>query len=313
MTDTLGGTYTTGSISIAVDGTSVIGTGTLWNPVAEQGDWLFSVGHIAYVDSVVSDTELILAQPWTGGLLANEDYLLVKMSWLRYEPALTQQKIRELLAYFDDAGVFYFVEGEEPDPALGSDGQYALKTNDGPWKLWLKVAGEWILQGTPIGFNWEGLWSSGTEYLINDVVHRLGKSYIALRTTIGDAPETSPLDWDLFVIGGSRVEIMFNDTDQPTSGETLIKSVFTTATQFPIGMSESVSYADVQATASAVFSIRKNDVEFAILTFSPGSNSGVYASAAGATFAANDRLTVVAPNPRDTTLRGVSATMVASR
>ena len=54
----LGGTYSTGTISVAADGTVVTGAGTLWSSVAEQGDWLFANGNIGIIASVDDDTQL---------------------------------------------------------------------------------------------------------------------------------------------------------------------------------------------------------------------------------------------------------------
>jgi hypothetical protein len=51
------------------------------------------------------------------------------------------------------------------------------------------------------GFNYRGVWSSATQYLISDLVSYGGKVYIALQDTINDNPVTSPNDWSVFVDG----------------------------------------------------------------------------------------------------------------
>jgi hypothetical protein len=51
------------------------------------------------------------------------------------------------------------------------------------------------------GFNYRGVWSSGTTYLISDLVSYGGKIYIALRDTINDNPVTETSDWSVFVDG----------------------------------------------------------------------------------------------------------------
>jgi hypothetical protein len=51
------------------------------------------------------------------------------------------------------------------------------------------------------GFNYRGVWSSSTTYLISDLVSYGGKIYIALRDTEADNPVTSPSDWSVFVDG----------------------------------------------------------------------------------------------------------------
>jgi hypothetical protein len=60
---------------------------------------------------------------------------------------LTQAKVRALLDALASTS-FLFVSGAAPDPGLGSDGQYALKVNDGSFLLWKKVSGVWQLQFT---------------------------------------------------------------------------------------------------------------------------------------------------------------------
>jgi hypothetical protein len=51
------------------------------------------------------------------------------------------------------------------------------------------------------GFNYRGIWATGTDYLISDLVSYGGKIYIALRDTVGDNPVTSTSDWSVFVDG----------------------------------------------------------------------------------------------------------------
>jgi hypothetical protein len=51
------------------------------------------------------------------------------------------------------------------------------------------------------GFNYRGVWATGTQYLISDLVSYGGKIYIALRDTVGDNPVTETSDWSVFVDG----------------------------------------------------------------------------------------------------------------
>ena len=51
------------------------------------------------------------------------------------------------------------------------------------------------------GFNYRGVWSSATQYLIADLVSYGGKVYIALQDTINDNPVTATSDWSVFVDG----------------------------------------------------------------------------------------------------------------
>jgi hypothetical protein len=147
----LGGTYTTGTISVSANGTAVDGAGTLWSAIAVQGDWILANGNIGLIGSVNDDTDLTLGAPWTGGDLESAPYVLLKMSWLRYNPALTQQVVRDLVAGLEAAGTFVFVSGTTPDPGIGSDGQWAFKVNALPWQLWFKSGGIWVSQPSPLG------------------------------------------------------------------------------------------------------------------------------------------------------------------
>jgi hypothetical protein len=199
----LGGTYDTGTINVSANGTIVTGAGTLWTSIAEQGDWLWANGHIAIIESIGLDTELTLYDPWTGGDLTDAGYRIIKLSWLRYDPALTQAKLRAVMAALEAPTVIFFVEGEEPDPGLGVDNQYALKSNVGAWKLWYKKLGTWVLQGTPIGIQWLGAWNAGTEYTANTAVSRLGSSFVSKTNNINKPPESNPIDWDLSTARGT--------------------------------------------------------------------------------------------------------------
>jgi hypothetical protein len=51
------------------------------------------------------------------------------------------------------------------------------------------------------GFNYRGVWSGSTQYLISDLVSYGGKVYIALQDTFNDNPVTATTDWGVFVDG----------------------------------------------------------------------------------------------------------------
>lgn len=317
-TTSLSKPYKTGTISIAADGTIVTGTGTLWSTQAEEGDWLWCNGVFAGITADFDDTTLNLELPWTGGEIVDQEYRLYKMSWLRYEPAETQAKVRELIAMISQQGVFLFVTGASPDPGMGEDGQWALKTNEGAWKLWYKEDGLWVPQGDPVGFAWKGLWNSSDTFGLNDIVHRFGNAWISLvaeNTGHDPASEADPHDgvyWDLYVSQGDRYEIWFGDSDQPVDGEELFKGYVTLDIEFPAHLAQSIAKADVASTDACVFSIRKNNIEFATLTFGAGQSTGAFEST-GMTLTAGDKISLIAPNPRDVTLRGLAATLVAYR
>ncbi|MGN6284772.1 MAG: hypothetical protein ACTHM2_06460 [Afipia sp.] len=144
----LGGTYSTGTVSTdGGDAKKLVFSGTLLSSVVTEGDVFMASGLLGRIDSVDDDTHITLNQDWPGGTLTDASYLIDKTSYARYDPAITQAKIREFIAYIKGQGSFLFVTGASPDPAMGEDGQYALKTNGGPWQLWYKTGGVWEAQG----------------------------------------------------------------------------------------------------------------------------------------------------------------------
>jgi hypothetical protein len=201
----LGGVYTTGTITIATGGLAVTGVGTLWGPIAEVGDWILCNGQVGMVAIVNSDTSLTLQSVWQGTLPSAASYVLIKMSWLRYDPALTQAKLRELLASLDDQGTFLFVDTAPPDPALGQDGQWALMTNVSPWRLWYKTGGVWVEQAAPAGLKWRGAWTTATGYAAADAVSSAGSSYVCIlghTSGAGNAPPNATY-WNLMAAQGA--------------------------------------------------------------------------------------------------------------
>jgi hypothetical protein len=53
--------------------------------------------------------------------------------------------------------------------------------------------------------NFQGPWAIGTTYLVGQSVAYDGSVYIALRTTVGDQPDISPLDWLPLAAGGGSL------------------------------------------------------------------------------------------------------------
>ncbi len=112
--------------------------------------------------------------------------------------------------------------------------------------------------------------------------------------------------------GGDRYELGNWDSDRPATDEELLSWLFTTSVLFPTNLLGSVAKARVASTGAAVYSIKKNDVEIGTLTFTSSVN-GVYAMASPVAFVAGDRISIVAPNPRNPTLSGVVTTLVGTR
>lgn len=113
--------------------------------------------------------------------------------------------------------------------------------------------------------------------------------------------------------GGDVYDIAIWDNNRPASSEILYEFTFTRSVAFEAGLTTSRGKSRVAATASSVFSLQKNGVEFGTMTFALGTTTATFAAASQTTFAADDVLTVVAPNPRDDTLSGVHATLAGTR
>lgn len=102
----LGGTYNTGVVDVLASSPDVLGTGVLWSDVLE-GDWLQVGTAIGVIDSVNATFDgLTLKDAWAGATLSDTPYRILKMSWLRYDPALTQAKLREFINEIETAALF---------------------------------------------------------------------------------------------------------------------------------------------------------------------------------------------------------------
>ncbi len=318
--NSLGGIYKFGTISITAGDTVFTGTSTLWTQAAEQGDWILAGGQVAIINATITDTQLNAETAWTGSTLVNAPYVLIKMSWLRYEPAILQQKVRELLASLAASGMFLFVEGDEPNPTEGDNGSWAIKVNDGSWRLWYKVDDVWVLQGTPVGIDFADPfpYDPATSYLIGKVVLYKGKWFKSRITpNLGNTPDTSPTQWTLILANGERYDSQNFDTDRPASDELIDKWLAPTQTTFYAGLVESAAHAEVGATNTAVYRLFKNGVQFATITFAAGGQGGpqlgVVACPTTTVLDPKDIYTVKAPITRDPTLSGVAHTIVAYR
>ena len=145
--------------------------------------------------------------------------------------------IQQLARAIDGNGVFFSGEGDGTlrDTYMWADeaergtikprrrGQLGIQLSDeSVWRSDSASVGDWVLaalgatgpagptggqgiqgiQGPPMTF--KGTYSGATSYAGGEVVTRLGSAWIALRTTIGNAPESSPSDFSVFADGGDN-------------------------------------------------------------------------------------------------------------
>jgi len=101
-------------------------------------------------------------------------------------------------------------------------------------------------------------------------------------------------------------------TSAPAANETLLRLPMVRAVSFPADMTESKMIAATAATASTVFSIKKNGTQFATATFGVGGTVATFSGSLTA-LAIGDILTVVAPNPADATCGDLGWVFVGTR
>ena len=203
MSNSFGDTYNTGTVTLTNGSATAVFAGTLLSTQAEQGDIIYVQGSLILVDSVTDDTHLVIDQPWAAATLTNVAYTLLKWSKSRYDPAITQVQIRNLLTFYDAVGFFYFVEGSTPDPGVGVDGQWALKVNDASFNLWFHTGGSWVAQGTALLTTITGAWVSTTTYAQNSAASFGGSLYRSkVAGNLNNQPDVSPTQWELIVSKG---------------------------------------------------------------------------------------------------------------
>ena len=96
---------------------------------------------------------------------------------------------------------------------------------------------------------------------------------------------------------------------KPTAGEEVARLAVSDAFTLPAGLTGSRGSAGVAATASAVFSLKKNGTEFGTATFAAAGTTATFAAASATSFAAGDVLTIVAPATADSTLADIALTL----
>ena len=82
---------------------------------------------------------------------------------------------------------------------------------------------------------------------------------------------------------------------------------------FQSGLPNSEGYANTAPTANAVFSIRKNGVQFATMTIAAAAHTATFVCSTQAELEAGDVLTVRAPNPQDLTMMDVGFVLAGLR
>ncbi|MCP1765395.1 hypothetical protein [Bradyrhizobium japonicum] len=194
--------YSTGTVAVAADGTTVTGTSTIWLTAGnvKPGD-LFQSGHFCVpITDVTDDTHLVIT-PWPGSTLSGASYVIWKVSQQRIVGETYARDVDKMVGAFNTSGFFVFVDIAEtvPDPSLGDDGQYAFQPTTG--KTWAKVAGVWTYLGIYKAFQLKGAWSGTTAYAANDVVTLAGSSYVCVLDHTNHTPPNVTY-WQLLAAKG---------------------------------------------------------------------------------------------------------------
>jgi hypothetical protein len=194
--------YSTGTASVAADGTTVTGTTVLWLTTgnAKPGD-LFQSGHFCALITDVTDETHLTIMPWPGSTLSGAPYAIWKVSQQRIVGATSAMMVDKLVTSLNTSGFFVFVDisATTPDPSLGDDGQYAFQPTTG--KTWVKSAGVWSYLGIYKAFQLRGAWSGATAYTVNDVVTLSGSSYACVLSHTNQTPPNTTY-WQLLASKG---------------------------------------------------------------------------------------------------------------
>jgi hypothetical protein len=110
----------------------------------------------------------------------------------------------------------------------------------------------------------------------------------------------------------SRYDIAVDVPGRPATNGVVAKWVAPSLVTFKATLPESEANADTAATAETVFSLKKNNAEFATATFSAAATIATFTCAADTAFNPGDVLTLVAPT-RDESLANIAFTIVGLR
>lgn len=95
---TYGGIYNTGIVTVVQGSPIVNGVGALFTNVI-LGDYFVCNGLVGVILSVDASYKfLTLMSPWQGSSSAGNSYVVILASYQRYDPAITQSQVRQLIA-----------------------------------------------------------------------------------------------------------------------------------------------------------------------------------------------------------------------
>ena len=160
-----------------------------------------------------------------------------------------------------------------------------------------------VENSTTGGFSINVKTSAGAAIVVNNADRKLLYGNGTTLLPLAEQNSVSSFPYD---IGGSVA-------GSPGAGAILIRFPVPRAVRFPAALAGSQGVAAVTASATAVFSIRKNGTEFATMQFAASASTATFTAATATDFAAGDILTIVAPNPADSTLADIGFSLSGLR
>ena len=100
---------------------------------------------------------------------------------------------------------------------------------------------------------------------------------------------------------------------KPIASDVLLRFPLPREIQFLEDMEDSQMVSGIAADAEAVFSLKKNNVEFATITFAVAASIATFICGSTTTFSVGDILTLVSPNPQDADLEDLGWAFAAVR
>ncbi len=118
---------------------------------------------------------------------------------------------------------------------------------------------------------------------------------------------------EIFSVSAFPYDVGGSISGLPGAAAILLRFPMPRAVRFPAGLANSQGVAAVTASATTVFSLRKNGTQFGTMQFLASATTATFTAATATDFAAGDILTILAPNPADTTLADIGFSLAGLR
>lgn len=277
--------YNDGQVSLTNGSTMMVGIATAWQLALVTGGLLLIEGqpYTAAIQNVTSDTQAELSLPWSG-TTGTFDYTIFRETAQSTKGTEANDRLAQI-SYKYWTGTFL-----QPD-ASGTLAQRAAYDDVDPDPVFIYVRDDVV----PFLI-----------YMKRSATHADWSAGTALVGPAGSpgAPGINGI--------GDKYSIGIHDPGRAGAAEVIAEYILDATVAFPLNFAGSFSKAGIAATATAVWSIRKNGVQVGTITYAAAGTTGTFAGAA-VSFIAGDIFSVVAPSPRDATLSNVKHTLSGNR